>query len=129
VFHSRFNNFIALSGTGINRDEDGLINPGGELPEFVYRAVPAKFSGCRGAGPSAAVPMCRRTAPRHAGGHAVRASNRDTGEPLPRIAPMRGTAALNWHRDALQLRLEAQGARQDRIAPTAMARRRRATHW
>jgi iron complex outermembrane receptor protein len=47
VFHSRFSNFIALSGTGVNRDEDGLINPGGELPEFVYRAVPAKFSGSR----------------------------------------------------------------------------------
>lgn len=111
VFHSRFNNFIALSGTGVNRDEDGLINPGGDLPEFVYQAVPAKFSGFEA---QAHLMLCRCAGELHLDlqADAVRASNRDTGEPLPRISPMRGTVALNWHRDALQLRIEAQAARQ-----------------
>jgi iron complex outermembrane receptor protein len=115
VFHSRFRNFIALSGSGIRREESGLIDPAGELPEFVYRAVPAKFSGVEA---QAHLLLCRCAGELHLDLQAdmVRASNRDTGEPLPRIAPMRGSAALNWHRDALELRLEVRGVRrQDRV--------------
>lgn len=123
VFHSRFNNYIALSGSGRNREEDGLIDPAGELPEFTYSAVPAKFTGVEA---QAHLLLCRCAGELHLDLQAdmVRASNRDTGEPLPRIAPMRALAALNWHRDRLQLRLEAQGVRrQDRVdeegTPTA----------
>jgi iron complex outermembrane receptor protein len=123
VFHSRFNNYIALAGSGRNREENGLITPVGELPEFVYQAVPAKFTGLE---VQAHLLLCRCAGELHLDLQAdmVRASNRDTGEPLPRIAPMRALAALNWHHDRLQARLEAQGVRrQDRVdedgTPTA----------
>ncbi len=123
VFYSRFRNFIALAGSGVNRREDGLIDPAGDLPEFVYQAVPAKFSGVEA---QAHLLLCRCAGELHLDLQAdyVRASNRETGEPLPRIAPVRGMAALNWHRDALQVRFEAQGVRrQDRVdaggTPTA----------
>ncbi len=123
VFHSRFSNFIALSGTGIRRDADGLINPAGELPEFVYQAVPAKFSGFEA---QARLLLCRCAGELHLDlqADAVRATNRDTGEPLPRIPPLRGMVALDWLHDTLQLRLETQGVRrQDRVdasgTPTA----------
>ncbi|MFZ5455304.1 MAG: TonB-dependent receptor [Pseudomonadota bacterium] len=123
VFHSRFRNFIALADTGIRREEDGLIDPAGELPEFAYQAVPAKFYGLEA---QAHLLLCRCAGELHLDLQAdmVRAANRDTGEPLPRISPMRGMAALNWHREALNLRLEVQGARrQDRVddlgTPTA----------
>ncbi len=123
VFHSRFSNFIAVSGTGVRRDEDGLINPAGELPEFVYQAVPAKFSGFEA---QARLLLCRCSGELHLDlqADAVRATNRDTGEPLPRIPPLRGMAALDWLHDTLQLRLETQGVRrQDRVdaggTPTA----------
>lgn len=123
VFHSRFSNFIALAGTGVRREEDGLIDPAGELPEFAYQAVPARFYGVEA---QAHLLLCHCAGELHLDlqGDMVRANNRDTGEPLPRIAPVRGTAALNWQREALSLRLEVQGARrQDRVAsdetPTA----------
>ncbi|HEY9192806.1 MAG TPA: TonB-dependent receptor [Methyloversatilis sp.] len=123
VYRSRFSNFIALSGSGIRRDADGLIDPAGELPEFVYRAVPARFSGLEA---QARLLLCRCSGELHLDlqADAVRATNRDTGEPLPRIPPLRGMAALDWLHDTLQLRLETQGVRrQNRVdagsTPTA----------
>ncbi|WP_026224799.1 TonB-dependent receptor [Methyloversatilis thermotolerans] len=124
VFHSRFSNYIALAGTGTLRDEDGLVNNAtGELPEFLYQGVPAKFYGVEA---QAHLLLCHCAGDLHLDLQAdmVRASNRDTGEPLPRIAPVRGLAALNWQREAVKLRLEVQGARrQDRVdaesTPTA----------
>ncbi len=124
VFHSRFRNYIALAGSGNSRDEDGLINNvGGELPEFVYQAVPAKFTGFEA---QAHLLLCHCAGELHLDlqADAVRASNRDTGEALPRIPPMRALAALNWQHDALLTRLEVQGARrQERVdtngSPTA----------
>lgn len=115
AYYSRFGNYIALAGTGRNREEDGLLNPAGELPEFAYQAVPAKFYGMEA---QAHLLLCRCAGELHLDLQAdmVRATNRDTGEPLPRIAPVRGMAALNWHREAVNLRMEVQGAsRQDRV--------------
>ena len=128
VFQNRFNNFITLFNTGNNRGADGELNPpdagdetsantGDEiLPEFAYRAVPARFRGIEGEG--------RFRLSEKAGildlllqaGY-VRADDASTGRPLPRIAPWRYGASLDYRYDRMGARLDAivvEG--QDRVA-------------
>ena len=56
---------------------DGLLNPAGELPEFAYQAVPAKFYGMEA---QAHLLLCRCAGELHLDLQAdmVRATNRDT---------------------------------------------------
>lgn len=90
AFQSRFRNYIALLSTGGAQALDGE-----ELPEFAYRGVRARFRGLEASGtvrlmdtPSVLDLELR--------GDLVRATNLDTGEPLPRIAPVRVGATLAW---------------------------------
>jgi iron complex outermembrane receptor protein len=118
VFENRFSNFITLFNTGNTRGADGELNPAdagdgtslntGEeiLPEFMYRAVPARFRGLEGEG--------RFRVLKRAGNldlllnaSYVRADDRSTGMPLPRIAPWRYGAGLDYQRDRLGARLDA----------------------
>lgn len=53
------------------------------------------------------------------GGDLVRAENRDTSTPLPRIPPARGKVGLHWARGSLAINSEVQYVgRQDRTAPS-----------
>lgn len=118
VFHSRFQNFIALGGSGRMRGADGEIDPldangdgvadgSGEdiLPEFSFHGVPASFSGLEAQGRFLLHEGAGKTHLETRFDY-VRAKNRDTGSPLPRITPMRLTLALEYQTDALGARLE-----------------------
>jgi iron complex outermembrane receptor protein len=127
-FQNRFDNFITLFNSGNTRGADGELNPpdagdgtsvntGEEiLPELAYRAVPARFRGWEAEG------KYRLFA--HAGtldllakyDH-VRADDRSTGLPLPRIAPHRFGLGLDYRRDRFGARVDASWvADQDRVS-------------
>lgn len=112
AFVNRFSNYIALGATGVNRDTEGNGAVGGVsdcgdgtstesgcvaelLPEYVYRQLPARFHGVEA---SANVRLAERPAviDLQLRADVVRARNGDTGEPLPRIAPARFGATLQW---------------------------------
>lgn len=116
VWQTRFRNYLQLEGTGRLRGEDGSVEDpstpgltttgeGAELPEYVYRQVPATFRGVE--------LLVRRRLVEAAGvldlelkADRVSAHDRDTGEPLPRIAPVRWSAALIWREGPLLLRAD-----------------------
>lgn len=102
VFASRFSNYIALLATGAEHGGDA-----GEeaLPELAYRGVRAAFHGLEASGSSRVW---------EAGGHqvdlqwradVVRATNRDSGEALPRIPPVRAGVTALWGRGPWSARL------------------------
>lgn len=128
VFSNRFRNYLGLFDSGNTRGADGELNPAdagdgtslntGEeiLPEFAYRAVPARFRGIEGEG---------RFRVFERGGtldllvHAshVRADDLSTGQPLPRIAPWRYGVGVEYRRDRLSARVDATvHDGQDRVA-------------
>ncbi|MDP3618194.1 MAG: TonB-dependent receptor [Ramlibacter sp.] len=90
VFHSRFANFISLASTGAVRDLEGEL-----LPEFAYRQVRAQFRGLEISGTRRLIDAAN-TLDLELRGDLVRATNLDTGEALPRIAPWRAGATLVW---------------------------------
>lgn len=128
VFQNRFSNFMALFNTGNTRGADGELNPSdagdgtslntGEeiLPEFAWRAVPARFRGIEGEG---------RFRVMERGGlldlllsaSYVRAQDVGTGRPLPRIAPLRLGIGLDYRQDRLGARIDVmRHESQDRVA-------------
>lgn len=118
VFYTRFLNYISLFPTGNARDEDGTINPAGEFAETETRAVPAVFKGLEGEGKfrvytsEAAGDLDLRIK-----ADLVRADNRDTGQPLPRIAPWRLGLGLDYQRGNFMARTDLlYGAEQNRVA-------------
>lgn len=110
AFHSRFKNYVALLSTGIARDAAG--NGAGTgvtdcrdstsvesgcaealLPEFAYTPVRAQFRGLEASG-TVRLLTGEQVVDLELRGDVVRATNRDTGEALPRIAPARVGATL-----------------------------------
>jgi len=128
VFYYRFDNFISLASTG----NDFTDPDSGELiPIYAYNAVGADFYGgeiettFHLLEPAPAPPADAKSPlePVIADqrldlilrGDYTHAENRDTSEPLPRIPPFRGMAALDYQRGAWGARLEGQyAAHQDR---------------
>jgi len=106
AFASRFSNYIGLVATGEERDG---------LPVFAYEPMRARFHGLEAGGtvrlldgPSVLDLELR--------GDVVRATNTTTGEPLPRIAPMRAGATLAWSQGPWGARVGFDRvARQDRV--------------
>ncbi|SNU81045.1 TonB-dependent receptor [Pandoraea sputorum] len=88
VFYSRFSNFIALNNTG-------LTAPGEEkpLPVYQYAGVPADLYGFEAQGRARVWQGLGDVDVELRGDYTI-GRNRDTGEPLPRIAPLRLTAAV-----------------------------------
>ncbi|MBN8750711.1 putative TonB-dependent receptor [Xylophilus ampelinus] len=138
VYTTRFRNYIGLTATGNLRNDEGEVNPVDEegnlqedlLAEYVYRGVRARFTGAEASGnlrlfgsdglsqwgPNGTLDLEWR-------GDVVRATNTDTGEPLPRISPARlgatlvwasgpWTARLGFDRYAAQHRVPAMGQRE-----------------
>jgi len=99
VFYSRFSNYLAEMNTGRLRNDDGDVVGAGDddaLPEASYRGVPAEFYGVEA---DASLRVLERGGHRldlALGGDYTRARNRDTGEPLPRIPPLRLHAGLDY---------------------------------
>ncbi|MFD0667127.1 TonB-dependent receptor [Ramlibacter sp. MAHUQ-53] len=111
LFANRFDRFIALLPTGSQRTDDG----GEPMPEYAYQGVPARFTGLEAAG-TARLAQRPGTWDLEWRGDLVRASRRDTGEPLPRIAPARVGATLAWSLKPWGARLGFDhAARQDRV--------------
>jgi len=112
VYASKFRNYIGLSASGNVRSEEGELNPGpleagNMLAEYVYRGVRARFTGIEGSGNVRLMgkdglgqwgdsALAGSTLDLEWRGDLVRATDLDTGEPLPRIAPVRLGATLVW---------------------------------
>ncbi|WP_454734599.1 TonB-dependent receptor [Cupriavidus necator] len=94
-YYSRFANYLALTNTGRARDEAGdVVAPGSpdSLPEFQYLGVPATLYGFEAEGKARLwqkMLTASDTLDFEARADYVRGENRDTGEPLPRLAPLR----------------------------------------
>ncbi len=108
-FYTRFDNFIFLSNTANTRGINGELNPvdidgngvadnSGEtiIREAVLKAIPAIFKGFEAEGKFR---VCdgRGNLDLNLRGDYVRANNRETGNPLPRIAPLRLGAGLDYN--------------------------------
>ena len=111
-FVNRFKNYLALDATGLTRDTDGngagvgvtddgfgnSVESGGTaeiLPEYAYSQVRARFTGIEASG-SVRLLDGSQTVDLELRGDLVRATNRSTGQYLPRIAPARLGATLVW---------------------------------
>lgn len=98
AFANRFKNFISLESTGNTCSAEGELNPADPsaeaFPEFAYQGVPARFRGLEASG-SVRLLQSAATVDLELSGDLVRATNANTGQPLPRIAPVRlGTALV-----------------------------------
>jgi len=115
AFSSRFRDYIALMSTGSTRGDDE------PLPEFAYQQVRARFRGLE-AGGNVRLLEGASVVDLELRGDIVRATNADSGEPLPRIAPMRAGATLAWSRGSWGARVGFDhAARQDRVPAGELA--------
>ena len=141
AYQSRFARYIGLLDTGDQMGTDGERNPldangdgvadasGAEIvPEQAYRSVRARFTGLEvsgnlrllGAGGLQA--GTGQVLDLQLRGDMVRATNLSTGEPLPRIAPVRVGATLAWTQGPWSARIGADhSAAQNRVPSTSRA--------
>ncbi len=129
VFRQKFRNFLAPFRSGNRRGADGELNPvdadgdgvadgsGEELmPEFRFRAVPARFRGIEAAA-RARVFERVGTLDVELKGDRVRATDASTGLPLPRISPTRVSFALDYAFDRFNARMDVtRASAQKRVA-------------
>ncbi|MGE0799550.1 MAG: TonB-dependent receptor [Lautropia sp.] len=116
VFGTRYSNYIDLA----RQDADsGAVDEDGEpLPLYAFEAVPARLHGFEIDGnwrvldAGWRVDLLGRI-------DSVRATNRVTGEPLARIAPLRATAGLQWQRADWSGSMEVIRAAAQRRVPAA----------
>ena len=105
-FYTRFHNYIALIQSG--NEQEGLT-------EALFRAVKAEFHGFETEGKFRMYDG-KGSLDLNLRGDYVRAKNSDTGEPLPRISPMRLGGGLDYQLGQFSARLDvAHSFRQDRV--------------
>ena len=121
---------VTDNGTGYSVESGGTSRI---LPEFVFQQVPARFTGLEASGSirllepgqasgqdsgNGAVPTSGQTLDLELRGDIVRAVNTTTGQPLPRIAPLRLGATLAWAQGAWGARIGVNHvAAQNNVAP------------
>jgi iron complex outermembrane recepter protein len=129
VFRQKFRDFTTLFASGRTRGADGEINPvdadgngnadgSGEriLNELVYRAVRAEFRGFEAQGKMRVWDRVG-TLDVELRADRVTATNRDTGTPLPRIAPSRLGVSLDYLFNRTTARLDiTRVSAQNRVA-------------
>lgn len=114
AYYTRFSNFIGLFNTG-NQIE---VEPGEFLPEAIFDNVRAEFKGLEADGRFNIADNWDMTVR----GDYVRATNRDTGEALPRISPLRIGAGLQYQKERFGARLDVLRAfKQDRTTDNELA--------
>jgi iron complex outermembrane receptor protein len=99
---SRFQNYIGLNRSGLWRDGDrNVVSEGtvGASPEYLYEQVRARFVGLESSG-NVRLLEGASTLDLALRGDVVRATNQDSGQALPRIAPWRVGSTLLWGRGA-----------------------------
>lgn len=114
VYETRFDRYIALAATGEEVDDAGE-----RFPVYAFEGVPARLRGVELEG-RFALPTTDWAPGLHLALlsqlDAVRGERRDTGEPLPRLAPLRAMLGLEAQWGAWAGRLELRGtARQTRV--------------
>ena len=106
VFYSHFRNYIGLIASGIQREgEDDET-----IPEYLYSGVRARFYGVEAQDHWKLLENRHGSFALELSGDYTRAKNLDTGEPLPRIAPLRVNSGLLWALDRWQARVDVQHA-------------------
>jgi iron complex outermembrane receptor protein len=116
VFYSHFSNYIGLLGSGRTLDEDGEVDAGG-IPEYTYSGVRARFSGIEAQDHWTLGENAYGKFALELSGDYTRAKNLDTGEDLPRIAPLRLNSGLLWEKDQWQARVDLQHAASQHRVP------------
>ncbi|MDQ2148745.1 TonB-dependent receptor [Alcaligenaceae bacterium C4P045] len=99
VFYSHFNNYLAELNTGRYRNDDGDVvgaDTDDALPEAMYRGVPADFYGFEAESSFRVLQRDGHALDLLLSGDYTRARNRDSGQPLPRIPPLRLRAGLDY---------------------------------
>jgi iron complex outermembrane receptor protein len=119
VFVNHFNNYIAQEATGAVRDT---------LPEYGYAPVQARFTGLEASG-NARLLDGAHTVDLELRGDLVRAVNTGTGQPLPRIAPVRLGATLLWAQGPWSARLGASHAAAQTDVPSGQLSTGAYTLW
>ncbi|HEY1128671.1 MAG TPA: TonB-dependent receptor [Roseateles sp.] len=108
VYETRFANYIALQASGETVDHGGE-----EVPVYAFQAVPARLRGVEVEGRWQVSPVLALLSQFDA----VRGNNRATGEPLPRLAPLRAMLGLEAKQGDWTAKVEWRGAaRQTRVA-------------
>ena len=115
AYYTRFSNFIGLFETGNMRGADGELNPldadndaladvSGEdiLPEAQFRAVPAVFKGLEFEGKVGLTDQLTL----NLRGDYVHAKEKRTNDYLPRIAPLRLGAGLQYQLNSFSAKLD-----------------------
>lgn len=115
VYSARFSRFIALQSTGADipvTDEDGIVST---YPEYAFRSVPARLRGFEIDGRQRLIDSAW-TLDLSGKLDLTRATDSSTGEPLPRVAPMRLALALDAGFGPWSARVELDhAARQSRV--------------
>ncbi len=123
-YYSRFANYLALMSTGRARDDAGdVVAPGspGSLPEFQYLGVPATLYGFEAEGKARLLQKMLTSSDTldfEARADYVRGENRNTGEPLPRLAPLRLGGALVYGAGPWGARVDVTYAAKQTRVPT-----------
>lgn len=109
VFYSHFSNYIGLLSTGRTLDDEGEEDADG-IPEYNYSGVRARFSGIEAQDHWKLGQNQYGSLALELSGDYTRAKNLDTGEALPRIAPLRLNSGLLWELDKWQARIDVEHA-------------------
>lgn len=115
VYYTRFNHYLAELNTGDFRNDDGDFvgrNDDGAMPEAVYTGVSAQLYGAEFEGKAQ---LWKSDIDAQQVNVDVRADythaeNRTTGQPLPRISPLRVTTGIDYHLKSLVTRAEVMHA-------------------
>lgn len=113
AFSARFSRFIALEATGNDVTVDGE-----DVPEYAFRSVRARLNGIEIDGKQRLLdgPVALDLSGKL---DLTRGSNLDTGEPLPRVAPLRALVGLDASHGLWGGRIELDhAARQNRVPAT-----------
>ncbi|BAP43315.1 TonB-dependent outermembrane receptor [Pseudomonas sp. StFLB209] len=113
VFYSRFSNYIGLLGSGRYLNDDGEqvdASDDDALPEYLYSGVKADFWGLEAQDHWRLAQTRYGNFALQSSADYTRAKNRETGEPLPRISPLRLNTALLWDYNHWQASLGAEHA-------------------
>ncbi|MET0613713.1 MAG: TonB-dependent receptor [Pseudomonas caspiana] len=116
VFYSHFSNYIGLLSTGRTLNDDGEEDADG-IPEYNYSGVRARFSGVEAQDHWKLGENQYGSLALELSGDYTRAKNLDTGEALPRIAPLRLNSGLLWELDKWQARIDVEHASSQRRVP------------
>ena len=116
VFYSHFSNYIGLLGTGRNLNDEAEEDADG-IPEYTYSGVRARFAGIEAQDHWKLAQTPYGNFALELSGDYTRAKNLDSGEALPRIAPLRLNSGLLWELDKWRARIDVEHAASQHRVP------------